>query len=116
MTQYCPVGVSEERTASIFICKRELRQATSQTAWCCLGVLAFTYFSILKMETGCFFETEVHLYRTTRYVTFNPSIFCHIILEDPNKTCTVIVLRADSPGKAAQWFAESIPEIEGCCG
>jgi hypothetical protein len=24
--------------------------------------------------------------------------------------CTVVVLRADSPGKAAQWFAESIPE------
>jgi hypothetical protein len=23
---------------------------------------------------------------------------------------TVVVLRADSPGKAAQWFAESIPE------
>jgi hypothetical protein len=30
-----------------------------------------------------------------------------------NKKClvsTVVVLRADSPGKAAQWFAESIPE------
>jgi hypothetical protein len=25
-------------------------------------------------------------------------------------SCTVVVLRADSPGKAAQWFAESIPE------
>jgi hypothetical protein len=23
---------------------------------------------------------------------------------------TVVVLQADSPGKAAQWFAESIPE------
>jgi hypothetical protein len=23
---------------------------------------------------------------------------------------TVVVLRADSPGKPAQWFAESIPE------
>jgi hypothetical protein len=26
------------------------------------------------------------------------------------RTCTVVVLRADSPGEAAQWFAESIPE------
>jgi hypothetical protein len=27
-----------------------------------------------------------------------------------NVSCIVVVLRADSPGKAAQWFAESIPE------
>jgi hypothetical protein len=27
-----------------------------------------------------------------------------------DEVSTVVVLRADSPGKAAQWFAESIPE------
>jgi hypothetical protein len=31
----------------------------------------------------------------------------------PEVYCIVVVLRADSPGKAAQWFAESIPESWG---
>jgi hypothetical protein len=39
----------------------------------------------------------------------------HIAYSLPNTACLplqriVVVLRADSPEKAAQWFAESIPE------